>query len=269
MPKYKPGDIDSGYDSEYEDKEGIRYSAKKPLGTGYYAHARKFEAKLEKTSKRKKVVVLSPATKVSWSEDEIERKIRFFKTLYSDKKSEYFKEEKRAVVPYIKGDPLSDMTHLFKDQGTRISTFKSVAEAVKQAHDKGLVLIDLYADNILYNSKQGKCYLIDGGLAHTVKEPILEGHQIEEMIHFYKTHFPQFAPECFSLPTEKASLAESKMDVYSLGIMMERMIPETDLTDEWKEIISQCLNPDPEKRPTIEKVIKSLEELKGRKSLAP
>lgn len=213
------------------------------------------------------MVVLSPVNNEAWDEEEVSRKIRFFTRVYPDKYINYFQDKKRAIVPYIKGKSLDDdkVSELFQNPQERIPLFKTIAEKIKSANEKGLVIIDIHAGNILYDFKGKTCFLIDGGLSHLIGEPILKG-QLETQMHIdgLREMYPQFAPECFSLAGRPPALAQPKMDVYAFGVMMKTLIRKEHLDDNMSNLIAQCTDENPDVRPTIQEVIENLEQLESR-----
>jgi serine/threonine protein kinase len=258
MPHYKikarTSSEDSGYESGYESNGGTEYSPTKPLGTGSYAQARLFES-----ISKKAVAVLNPVT-IPGDLGEASVKHRFFQTVYPDKKSHLFtmenEDDYRLVVPYIPYVPYDNLT--IDTPEFQRNIFRSAIQALKDCHDKGIVVLDLKSDNIYYDSSTQKSYLIDGGLSvpkGTTIDPLAFQKSSRELVEQYKNEFDYIAPECWSVKST-AVLATPKMDIYSLGVLMSALLEDPD--PQVQSLIDCCLEKDPEKRPTPEDLLASL-----------
>ncbi|KTC86201.1 protein kinase domain-containing protein [Legionella cincinnatiensis] len=264
MPRYKTKtrkrsedfEDDSGYDSGYESDGGTEYSPVKPLGAGEYAQARLF-----KSISNKAVTVLNPV-KTPGDFGEAKIKQRFFQTLYPNKKSHLFSigTDYRLVVPYIQYTPYNKL--IIDTREFHKILFHSAIKALKDCHDKGMIVLDLKTDNIYYDSSTQKSYLIDGGLSvptGTTIDPFAFQKSSQEIVEEYKKEYWHIPPECWSVkPT--AVVATAKMDIYCLGILMYDLLENP--SSEIQLLIDSCLEKDPEKRPTLAELITSLESIK-------
>lgn len=252
MPGYKTRTTSEDPESEYESDGETGYSPVKPLGKGHYARARLFKSKSEKA-----VTVLNPI-KTPADMEEARVKHRFFKTVYPDKQSHLFKinGSYRLIVPYISYEPYNKLT--ISTPEFQKTLFLSAAQALKDCHDKGMIVIDLKSDNIYYDSKTGKSYLIDGGLSVPTKTPIDSlafQKSSQKYVEQYKKEYGHIPPECWSV-RPKAVLASPKMDIYSLGIVMYDLLENP--TAQIKSLIARCLEQNPMNRPTVEELLSSL-----------
>ena len=263
MPKYKVNTIkhsvdsacNSGYDSGYESDGGTEYSPVTHLGAGEYAKARLFKATSNKT-----VAVLNPVD-VPGDLDEARIKHRFFQTIYPTQRSHLFiiETDYRLVVPYIEYVSYQKLT--VDTPELQKTIFLSAIEALKYAHDKNIIVLDLKIDNIYYDSSTKKSYLIDGGFSVLTGEPIdpaVFQKPSKKIVEECKKDYTQIAPECWSI-TPIAVLATPKMDVYCLGRLMKRTIDNP--ISEIQSLIDSCLEQDPEKRPTLVALINSLKSI--------
>lgn len=258
MPRYhsktKKRSEDSGYESGYESDEGTEYFPKRILGTGDYAQARLFKSKTGK-----KITVLNPVKTPDIDFGEATIKYRFFHTIYPDAKSHLFDMgiDYRLVVPYISYTPYDDLEIDTPELQQRL--FCSAVRALQDCHNKGLIVLDLKMDNIYYDYRTSKSYLIDGGLSTltgTAVDPYAFQKDSQEIVDKFKEDYDHIPPECWSVaPTSVA--ATSKMDIYCLGILMRDLI-ETP-TSEIQLLIEHCLDENPDNRPTLEELLISLD----------
>lgn len=251
----KTSSDDSGYESGYESDGETEYSPVRPLGEGGFAKARLFQSISKKT-----VTVLNPVTT---PEDIGEARIkhRFFQTVYPDIKSHLFimgkGEGYRLVVPYIPYVPYDKLT--IDTPEFQRCLFHSAIQALKDCHDKGIIVIDLKPDNICYDSNTQKSYLIDGGLSvptGTTIDPFAFQKSSQEIVEQYMKEYGHIPPECWSVKPNPV-FATPKMDIYSLGILMNDLLEDPD--SEIQSLIDRCLENDPEQRPTLMDLITSLE----------
>jgi serine/threonine protein kinase len=252
MPYYKISSEDSGYESGYESDGETEYSPLKPLGKGYYTQARLFKSKSNKS-----VAVLNPV-ETPGDIGEATVKHRFFQTVYPKHQSHLFtmKNDYRLVIPYIPYIPYEEL-NIDTPEFQKI-LFHSAIQALKDCHEKGIIVLDLKTDNAYYDSSTKKTYLIDGGLS------AVKGREIDALafqktnqgiVDKYKLEYSHIPPECWSVrPTPV--LATTKMDIYSLGVMMSDTFENP--SSEIQSLIDSCLEKVPEKRPTLLKLESSL-----------
>ncbi|CAM2802328.1 protein kinase [Legionella steigerwaltii] len=248
---------DSGYESGYESDGETEYSPVKPLGKGGYAQARLF-----KSLSNKLVAVLNPVS-TPGDIEEATVKHRFFKTIYSDKQSHLFRmgTDYRLVVPYIQFVPYEKL--IIDTPELQKKLFQSAIQALKDCHDKKMIVLDLKTDNIYYDSSTQKSYLIDGGLSvptGTTIDPLAFQKSNQEIVEKYKEEYWHIPPECWSVaPT--AVLATPQMDIYCLGVLMHDLLENP--SSEIQSLIDSCLEKDPKKRPTLMELKNSLDALKN------
>lgn len=258
MPRYKTKtrqrSEDSGYESGYESDGGTEYSPTRLLGTGEYAQARLF-----KSISDKMITVLNPVKTPDIDIGEATIKHRFFQTIYPDTESHLFDMETdyRLVVPYIQYVPYDELD--INTPEFQKGLFYSAIQALTDCHDKGLIVLDLKTDNIYYDSRTKKSYLIDGGLSTPTGssiDPYAFQKKSQEIVEKYKRDYDHIPPECWSVAPASVS-ATPKMDIYCLGILMQDLIvtPSSDI----QSLIDSCLEQDPDNRPTLEKLLISLE----------
>ncbi|HHF0526550.1 TPA: protein kinase family protein [Legionella anisa] len=253
----KKNSKDSGYESGYESDEGTQYSPVKSLGKGGYAEARLFQS-----TSNKSVAVLNPVT-TPGDIGEATVKHRFFKTVYSNKQSHLFPRgtDYRLVVPYIQFVPYEKL--IIDTPELQKNLFHSAIQALKDCHDKGMIVLDLKTDNIYYDSSTQKSYLIDGGLSvptGTTIDPLAFQKSNQEVVEKYKEEYSHIPPECWSVKPA-AVLATPQMDIYCLGVLMYDLLENP--SSEIKSLIDSCLEKDPQKRPTLLQLITSLESIKN------
>jgi len=254
MPRYKTRT--STGESEYESDEETVYLPIKPLGKGYYAQARLFKSDSEKA-----VVVLNPVT-IPGDIGEAKIKHRFFQTCYPDKKSHLFMidQDYRLVVPYISSVPYKEIK-IDTAEFQKI-IFLSAIQALKECHDKGIIVIDLKSDNIYYDSTTQKSHLVDGGLSALTGEPIdSEAFQKsnENTMAFHRKKYRHIPPECWTVAPASAR-ATPEMDVYSVGRLMHDLLVHP--APEIQSLIDSCLEEASNARPSLEALRVSLESSK-------
>ncbi|APC25650.1 serine-threonine kinase [Only Syngen Nebraska virus 5] len=186
----------------------------------------------------------------------------------------YFNATMSMVMPYYKTDVLdyvNDNGHL-EEQDVKMF-IKAIANALKHAHDKNIVHLDIKPENILMNHDISKCVLADWGgskFENKIKQSTLSGTEMYA------------APELFSNWELKTKNKIGKpVDVYSLGATAYNLmtsLPITDRTGDNKYIPTQAdndkiikklhcssmlknlligmLQVDPEKRMTVDDVLK-------------
>ncbi|MFT4059783.1 MAG: protein kinase family protein [Legionella sp.] len=249
---------DSGYDSGYESDGGTKYSPVKNLGSkGDYAQARLFQSRSNKA-----VAVLNPVV-TPGDIEEARVKRRFFQTVYPEKQSYLFNIEKgmdyRLVVPYIPHIPYKEL--IIDNPKLQKILFGSAVNALKDCHDKGIIVLDLKSDNIYYDSSTQKSYLIDGGLSvptGTGIEPLAFQKSNQDIVEQHKKdyNYKHISPECWSVDPNIV-LATPQMDIYALGVLMSDLLKNPD--SEIQSLIDSCLENDPKKRPTLVDLIVSLD----------
>ncbi len=243
-----------GYQSSYESEGETEYKHHKNIAKGDYALAREFIS-----ISGKQVVILSPISK-KIDFQEAKRKYEFFKALYPGKGTELIEDQNtyRLVVPFLPGTPLHQLS--FKSEEELRVVFLSAVKALKDCHDKNIILVDLKEDNILFDSETGVSYLVDGGISSKKEEFILHLFEkgSQDLVEDSRAKLTHYAPECFSL---KRELATEAMDIYSLGTMIT-FIAGAFLESELWDLALACQDKDPDKRPSLDSLENKLTQLK-------
>ena len=257
MPHYqinhRKSTEDSGYDSGYESDGGTTYSPVKSLGAGHYAQARLFQSISNQT-----VAVLKPVRTPGDIEEAL-IKHRFFQTIYPDSRSHLhtIENDYRLVVPYLQYVPYTQLTMDTPELHKRF--FLSAIQALTNCHDKGMSVLDLKADNILYDATTYTSYLIDGGLSAPLGsriDPAAFQDENQTKVEARKNKHWYIAPECWSV-RPIAVLATEAMDIHCLGALMYNLLENT--STEMNALVDSCLEIDPQKRPTLAELMSSLE----------
>ncbi|AGE57292.1 serine/threonine-protein kinase [Paramecium bursaria Chlorella virus NE-JV-4] len=185
----------------------------------------------------------------------------------------YYDAGVSMVLPYYKNDVLdyvNDNGHL-DDHDVKLF-IKAIASALKHAHDKNIVHLDIKPENILLNHDISKCVLADWGgskFENEIKPSTVSGTERYS------------APEMYSNMMCKTKYKVGKSaDVYSLGAtvyILMTSLPLTDRVDEkyiptqtdidlaikklycssmLKNILSGMCQVDPETRMTADDILK-------------
>ncbi|MBA2651979.1 MAG: hypothetical protein H0U73_06925 [Tatlockia sp.] len=236
-------------ESEYESAEGTIYKPGDDIGIGEFSRARGFYSK-ENQDKTK--AVLKPAEPEKVDFKEINRKYKFFKTLYQNQGVHLSESEStyRLVLPLLPGELFQKIIIAHEEEARTM--FLSAIRALRNCHQNGLIVIDLKEDNILYDKETDHSYLIDGGFSVKSGRMIAEIFQqkSQEDIENKIKDYSFYAPECFSLDRV---LATEAMDIYSLGSMM-KYLTESILAPDVRELCYTCINQDPTQRPTLDEL---------------
>lgn len=122
-------------------------------------------------------------------------------------------------------------------------------------------VLDLKADNILYNAMTNTSFLIDGGLSAPLGsciDPAAFQEENQTNVEARKSEYWYIAPECWSVRPIPV-LATAAMDIHCLGALMYNLLQNT--SSEMNALVDSCLEIDPHKRPTLAEVIASLESM--------
>jgi serine/threonine protein kinase len=260
MPKYilsHPGN-----ESEYESDGGTKYWPKKNLGKGAYSKARVFSS----SDNRKAKAILCPRDNKNINYREMTAKRSFFQTLYPRSGVTHFKTggTYRLILPLVPGQKYSELK-LPKSPKVRcdqqITLFLSTVTALMDCHQKGYVFVDLKEDNIHYDCKTKKSYLIDGGIAAKIGEvisPRIFVKRDTKEIQDHREKYSYIAPECWSTKEVPARIS---MDIYSLGWMMQKILGNP-VEPRLSALIQSCLALDYSQRPSLDALARKLKELK-------
>ena len=157
------------------------------------------------------------------------------------------------------------------EESVKLSILRDTASALNylHCHPAGAIIHrDVSSANVLLETRgtnQWRAKLSDFGSANEARKAVtkLQGAEVYA------------APESFvSLLDDKEQLQTTKMDVYSYGIMVCELMtchfPSSStifrsmlqsVSPSIGQLVQHCINRNPEKRPTIQQVIKSLDEL--------
>lgn len=269
----KSGAANAGYESEFENDAGIKYTPRKDhygfdtiLGVGKYSKARLFQTK----DATKSIVVLDPAENTTEADySEVYAKANFFQKLYPSKEPILFesriKERKtyRLILPFIKGVPLSQANLNTPDK--IISALLSVIRALQHAHSKNIIVLDLTLPNILYNTATNQSYLIDGGLSAPLGEPVRqEVFQVNQKeLEALQRRYYHLAPECWSIKPTSA-LAQTSMDVFSFHAFVMLLSRHTNIPIWIMDCFENCNSPKESLRPTLDMLASRLHMLQSK-----
>ena len=259
MFRYNSPAPESDHNSDYESDDGGQTRTFRPVArypSGNYAAARLFKSCSDAATR----VVLSPVSVEHFdsvaekkaSFEEAQRKVAFFTALYPGSRVRFIPCSDgtyRLILPEIPGVPYKKIR--LSDSSQIRSIMFSAVLALKDAHDKGYVTIDLKEDNILYNLDTGKSCLIDGGLAVKIGDPIpiyIFQCESQTKVNENREEFYHLAPECWST---SIVMANEAMDVYSLANMILRRANKAHIDDPLMSVLVQCSDLNPTKRPTL------------------
>ena len=127
------------------------------------------------------------------------------------------------VMEWIDGQPLQQLMGDKNTDWPRIVA--ELAEALAYCHQKGIVHRDLKPENVMLTRNGQRVKLIDFGLADT------DSHAVMKQ--------PAGTPVYMSPEQMSESRPDVRNDIYSLGVMMQRMT----LPRSFRPIIRRCLNP--------------------------
>jgi serine/threonine protein kinase len=229
------------------------YPIGKIIGKGNYCIAR--------VVRDTDILVLKPLDDAGADLEEAQAKFAFFKTVYPEHFSQLIIADGtyRLFVEKMPGKAYSGFTEVpISDEKSALNIYLSAIQELKRCHAKSIILMDLKADNILFDSINIRSYLIDGG-SSTKKDSIISPEVYAEAENIAKKHnFWQIAPECWS---KEPVLAKESMDVYSLGILMfskmEHLINSNNKVV-LEPLLKSAINVDPEKRPSLEVLEKNI-----------
>jgi serine/threonine protein kinase len=242
-----------GYESGYESEGGTAFKFNKKIDKSEDTLAREFISDEGKT-----IAILSPLNK-KIDFEEAHKKYQFFNLIYPGQGTQLIEAQGtyRLALPLLPGKPYHKL--IFSSQEYARIVFLSAVQALKDCHEKDIILIDLKEDNILFDEASGKSYLIDGGTAVPIGEMIDPVFQKSSQffIDSCRIENTSYAPECFSFERE---LATEAMDIYSLGSMMVYTAGDL-LGPELLDLAKACQNEDPRKRPNLEELEEKLIQL--------
>ncbi|MBD5174112.1 MAG: protein kinase [Bacteroidales bacterium] len=148
-----------------------------------------------------------------------------------------------VVMEYVEGLQLNHWLDSAKrSRQERLGVVIQIAEAISYIHSLGISHRDLKPDNILVTNKGNIVKIIDFGL----------GDADDFVVYKHSAGTASFgAPEQITGKEPDVSMAA---DIYSLGKIMEKMLPQI----RFRNLIRKCLREESSARPTAECVLKSL-----------
>ena len=129
------------------------------------------------------------------------------------------------VMEYVDGVTLKEWLAEKPSRRMRLRVMLEIADAVAYVHTKGIVHRDLKPTNIIVTGNGGHVKLIDFGLADTDSHAILKQ--------------PAGTPDYMSPEQRQTAVADTRNDIYSLGVIMQQM----ELGWRYQYIVKRCLKP--------------------------
>ena len=129
------------------------------------------------------------------------------------------------VMEYVDGVTLKEWLTEKSTRRIRFRVMQEITDAVSYLHTKGIVHRDLKPTNIIVTGNGGHVKLIDFGLADTDSHAILKQ--------------PAGTPDYMSPEQRQTAVADTRNDIYSLGVIMQQM----ELGWRYQYIVKRCLKP--------------------------
>ncbi|KAG0306770.1 hypothetical protein BGZ98_001731 [Dissophora globulifera] len=147
------------------------------------------------------------------------------------------------VTDYAEGGNLDDAAPRL-DWMAKKRIVVEVALGLGYLHGEGIIHRDIKGGNIVL-TKNDEAKLCDFGIAKVIASATCGSS-------FVRKGTPQFmAPELM-----RAKPAYSTMsDIYALGVVMQELVHKGEIPTDYMAIMKRCLNEDPEKRPTVKKIV--------------
>jgi serine/threonine protein kinase len=200
------------------------------------------------------LLILKPLDDDEPNLNEARAKFEFFQTVYPEHFSQLIiaDDTYRLFVEKMPGIPYWNFS--ISDERSALKIYLTAIQELKRSHAKSIILIDLKADNILFNQTNVRSFLIDGGCS-TKKDCIINPRIYANPAKHAKKHeYWHIAPECWSVDPV---LAKESMDVYSLGMLMYSKMTQF-INDDNKNalgsLLQNAIHVDPAKRATLEEL---------------
>lgn len=157
------------------------------------------------------------------------------------------------AMELVEGESLADRLGRGKLTIERTLTFGAqIASALAAAHAKGIVHRDLKPANIMLAKSGVK--VLDFGLAKLADRPEFVADRTLTAANVVMGTPAYIAPEQW-----QGATADARMDLYALGVLLHEMATGTrpvpgdssrseDMPARLRDVVEQCLNPDPEER---------------------
>jgi len=146
------------------------------------------------------------------------------------------------IMEYIDGAAITDfarINNLYKSD--RLRLFKQACSAISYAHQNLIIHRDITPNNVLV-TKEGEVKLIDFGIAKTLDEGLMAGSSDNSLGSL------SFTPGFAAPERSKGAAANTLSDIYSLGKLLEALLPENTQSNELKAIIVKATHLKPESR---------------------
>ncbi|MDP3558758.1 MAG: hypothetical protein Q8R79_00210 [Legionellaceae bacterium] len=211
---------------------------------------------------------------------EAEKKFTFWNRLYAARPVELilFPNAKqptgfKLLLPFVPGETLTKFpSKRLGLLGGALPFLLKLARVVRHVHSQNMVILDITTNNFVYCRSNGRLYPIDGGLSAIIGQPIeniaANKNNSRTTFHVKKEgaingkikKYTQIPPECWYLDTPP--LAHPSMDMYGMANLFKYLfdILIEDQSPKIQALLDQCLQHDPNLRPTIDVFIKTVEE---------
>lgn len=148
---------------------------------------------------------------------------------------------KCIIMEWVDGRPLNEFINAETSADERRAIARQLADALAYMHASGVAHRDLKPDNIMITQRGHNVKIIDFGLGDA---DMFTNFKSSRGTRSYG------APEQLGAPT----VTDTAVDVYSFGKILEELLPN----GVHRRLIRRCTNIDPDRRPTMEEVVKEL-----------